>query len=196
MIERSSGPGKLYYSAYLRYYLPAAQLQPLNRGLIVQRQYAVADNPDKIATEGKINELITVKLTLIVPHDVYYLILEDFIPAGCEVVDTSLRTTRQLQPELKGFTKDQILLDQKLFQARDDGRDRWLWGWPWATHTEIRDNKVVLFANALTRGTYEYTYQVRCTTPGLFQVMPAIAYEMYQPDRFGRSEGLTFRIAP
>ncbi|MHB1357829.1 MAG: alpha-2-macroglobulin family protein, partial [Anaerolineae bacterium] len=191
VIERSQGPGKLYYSAYLRYYLPAAKLQALNRGLIVQRQYTMADKPGEIATKGKINDLITIKLTLIVPHDVYYLILEDFIPAGCEVVDTSLRTTRQLQQDQYGFTVDEVP-----FQTGYAGLDRWIWGWPWATHTEIRDNKVVLFANALTRGTYEYTYQVRCTTPGLFQVMPAIAYEMYQPDRFGRSEGFTFNIAP
>jgi len=53
---------------------------------------------------------------------------------------------------------------------------------------------VALFADYLQRGTYEYTYQVRCTTPGQFQVMPAVAYEMYAADVFGRTAGGTFTI--
>ena len=63
------------------------------------------------------------------------------------------------------------------------GAMSWYGGWP--THTELHDEKTVLFADHLARGTYEYTYRVRCTTPGEFRVVPASAYEMYMPDVFG-----------
>ena len=53
---------------------------------------------------------------------------------------------------------------------------------------------MALFADWLARGTYEYTYQVRCTTPGEFKVMPAVGYEMYAADVFGRSAGGMFSI--
>ncbi|MCE5258156.1 MAG: Ig-like domain-containing protein [Chloroflexi bacterium] len=188
VLEKSAGAGALYYNAYMKYYLPAAELQPLNRGLVVQRQYWAESAPGVDITTGSINQIITVKLTLIVPHDVYYVYLEDPIPAGAEIVDTSLHTTRQIEdPYYEKIGGE---------EAPADTLDRWIWGWSWATHTELRDNKVVLFAGALARGTYEYTYQLRCTTAGEYQVMPAQAYEMYQPDRFGRTAGMVFTIAP
>ncbi len=68
------------------------------------------------------------------------------------------------------------------------------WYRPWPTHTELRDEKTVLFVDHLPRGTYEYTYHIRCSTPGEFQVMPVNAYEMYEPDIFGRSAGSQFTI--
>jgi len=70
------------------------------------------------------------------------------------------------------------------------------WRWYWATHTELRDEKVALFASFLPRGTYEYTYMLRCTTPGQYVALPATAYEMYFADVFGRSEGARFVIQP
>jgi len=188
ILEKSAGPGALYYDAYLKYYLPASELQPLNRGMIVQRQYWAEETPGVNISSSSINQLITVKLTLIIPHDMYYVYLEDPIPAGTEVVDTSLHTTRQIEASGKFFGVAE--------EAQDYGLDRWIWGWPWASHTEIRDNKVALFAGALSRGTYEYTYQLRCTTAGEYQVMPAQAFAMYQPDRFGRTAGSRFTINP
>ena len=69
--------------------------------------------------------------------------------------------------------------------------------WPqsWPTHAEYRDDKVALFAAELASGTYEYTYTMRCSAPGLYHVLPALAYQMYAPDVMGRSAGAQLRIA-
>ena len=73
--------------------------------------------------------------------------------------------------------------------------DRWPW-WGWTpTQTELRDEKVVLFATELPAGTYQYTYQMRASLPGQFQVLPATAYEMYFPEVWGRSAGEMFTIS-
>jgi len=185
IIERSEGPGRLYYSAFLHYYLPGDQIAAMNRGIIVHREYTLADDPERPITEARVNDVVNVKLTMIAPNDLYYLVLEDPLPAGCEAIDTSLQTTSRLVegPEFG-----------KVPEGEEAASIPWWRGW-WATHSELRDEKVALFASHLPRGTYEYTYSVRCTTPGEYMVMPATAYEMYAADVFGRSAGAGFAVA-
>ena len=80
--------------------------------------------------------------------------------------------------------------------TRTDRRNPWggEYGWWWFSHTELRDEKAVLFATYLPRGTYEYTYLIRASMPGEFRVIPTNAYEMYFPEVFGRSDGGVFNI--
>jgi alpha-2-macroglobulin len=107
--------------------------------------------------------------------------VEDPLPAGMEAVDTSLKTTSQIgqNPALNRTDKYSYF----------DG-----WGWWWFTHSELRDEKVALFATNLPAGTYEYTYQIRAGVDGTFNVLPAHAEEMYFPEVFGRSDGSQFVI--
>lgn len=182
IMDRTEGPGTLYYSAFLRYFLPAETMRPLNRGIIVDRQYYLADDAEESVTGASVNDILVVRLTLIAPNDLHYLVVEDPLPAGCEAIDTSLKTTRSLVEE------------PSLERERAPWELAWMWRQYWPSHTELRDEKVALFADFLPRGTYEYVYSVRCTTPGKFKVMPAMAYEMYAADVFGRSAGATFLI--
>jgi hypothetical protein len=170
--------GALYYSAYLEYYLPVGQVQPLNRGIIVMRQYTLDGKPDQEIRAAKVGDIIRVKLTILAPSALHYLVVEDPIPAGAEAVDTSLRTTSQL-------------MDVPKFQQQ--GTDD-VWGWWIFSHTEIRDEKVALFATRVPAGTYEYTYLLRASVPGQFLVMPSVAYQMYFPETFGRSAGDSFTV--
>jgi len=133
-----------------------------------------------------VNDTVVVTLTLIAPHDLYHLVLEDPLPAGCEAVDTSLLTASQAAqgPE---------------FGRKEGGptvgsSPPWMWYWP--SHVELHDERVSLFASHLSAGTYEYSYSLRCTTPGEYKVMPATAYEMYFADVFGRSDGARFTVSP
>jgi len=115
---------------------------------------------------------------LIAPQDLHYLVVEDPLPAGCEGLDTSLKTTSGAyeQPELD----------------RQDSKVPYWW---YFTHSELRDEKVALFATYLGRGTYEYTYLMRASVPGHFLTMPTYAYEMYFPEVFGRGDGGTFTVS-
>jgi uncharacterized protein YfaS (alpha-2-macroglobulin family) len=177
--------GRLYYSAYLRYLLPIDQIQPLDRGIIVYRQYLAEGKSANTISSASVNDLVTVKLTLIAPRDLYYLVSEDPFPAGCEAVDPTLATTRRMD-------------DASLELEPQGAGEEWAWSWYryWPTHTELRDEKLALFATHLPRGTYEYTYQLRCTTAGDYLVIPAQAYEMYEADVFGRTGGMTFTVEP
>ncbi len=184
---QDAGTGRLYYSMYLRYFKPVEEVTALNRGIIVSRQYRLADcgegeAPCPATSQAQVGDVIQVKLTLIAPNDLHYVVVEDPFPAGAEGVDQSLKTTTIVgeTPEL----------------TRTDRRDPWGggYGWWWFSHTELRDEKAVLFATYLPRGTYEYTYLIRASLPGEYRVVPTHAYEMYFPEVFGRSDGGLFTI--
>lgn len=186
VIERQPGPGRLYYTAQLRYYLPAEQVQAADHGIVLERSFAPFESPQTFVEEAQVGDLIQVRLTLNAPTDLYYVVVESPLPAGFEGVDVSLKTT-----SVVGSAP--TLVNQSIEEETGWFR-RYGWGW-WAfSHTEMRDEKVTLFATYLPRGTYEYTYLMRAGVAGEFRVMPAVAYQMYFPDVFGRSAGGVFIV--
>ncbi len=181
-----SGEGQLYYTASLRYFVPTEDVQALDRGVIVSREYGLVDAPGTAVTQAAIGDVIRVKLTIVAPTDLYYVTVEDPLPAGCEAVDVTLNTTSVV---------GEAPMVQNLSAQEEDAWTRWYgWGWWWFSHTEMRDEKVTLFSTYLPRGTYEYTYVMRASVPGTYHVMPAMAYEMYYPEVFGRSDGGQFVV--
>jgi uncharacterized protein YfaS (alpha-2-macroglobulin family) len=136
-------------------------------------------------TEAQVGDVIQVHLSIIAPHDLYYVVVEDMLPAGAEAIDTSLETTS--------------LLDSSPALRRQVDRggywyDFYWWWWHWYSRSELRDEKVVLFADYLHAGSYEYTYTFRAVLPGEYQVIPTFANEFYFPEVFGRGDGELFTI--
>jgi len=180
-----TGGGQLYYTAHLTTYLPVSALEARDRGVVVAREYSIIDpQTGKVVdaapgSASQVGDTVQVKLTIIAPHDLHYLVLESPLPAGAEAIDPSLATTSQVYegPQLSG----------------DEDRPWWFWTWT-PTYSELRDEKVVLFATRLAAGSYEYTYQMRASLPGQFQTLPVTAYEMYFPEVWGRSAGELFEI--
>jgi len=181
-----TGAGQLYYTAHLRYFLPAAEVEAAERGIVVARRYERMDG----SQDGPVmvGDLIQVKLTVVAPTDLYYVIVEDPLPAGCEAVDMGLKTSSVVgeAPSLRALTAEE----------EDYWYRRYGWGWWWFSHAEMRDEKVALFASYLPRGAYEYSYIMRASIPGTFNVIPTTASEMYFPEVWGRSDGEQFVIQP
>jgi uncharacterized protein YfaS (alpha-2-macroglobulin family) len=184
-LERGVGPGKLYYSAYLRTYLPVEELEPLSRGVTVSRQYRLADCGETDATDcppitaARVGDVLNVTVDIVVPAALHYLIVEDPLPAGLEALDTSLRTTSV------------TAAGPEMAQQDDAARPAWWWT---PTDVELRDEKTAMFATELEPGSYRFTYQVRATLPGEFLTLPPTAYQMYFPEVWGRGAGSTFRV--
>ncbi len=183
-IARGEGPGRLYYTVHLRGYLPVEEVQALNRGVVVGRVYERADceKDCRPVTEARVGDLLRVRLTIIAPTDLNYVVVEDPFPAGTDPVDRSLLTTSVVgeRPEL-------VRTDREW--------RRWGWGWWWFADTDLRDEKLVLFATELPRGTYEYTYLLQVGLAGEYRVLPPTAYEMYFPEVMGRGDGVVFTVA-
>ena len=194
-IARSSAeaPGRLYYTMRLRYFPPAGVVEAANYGVSVSREYLSAeDDADQAIADADLGDLVKVRLTVVAPTDLHYVVVEDFLPAGLEPVDTSLKTTS-------------LEIQQMLQQEQQEERASWRRGlhsgwwsglYSYFTHVDMRDNRVVLFATYLPRGVHEYTYFLQATTAGQYRVMPAKTYEMYFPEVWGSTDGGTFTVNP
>ena len=182
IIERGAGSGTLYYDAYLRVYLPVPEIEPENRGIIVERRYSLLSDPTgRLITEAQVGDLVQVHLTIIAPNDLHYVVIEDPIPAGSDAVNPNLTTSQQIG------TQPGLVQNDPLSQG---------WGWWWFSNIEFRDEKVVLNATYLPAGTYEYVYTIRPGLAGVYNVIPATGVEFYFPEVYGRSAGSTFTITP
>jgi uncharacterized protein YfaS (alpha-2-macroglobulin family) len=182
-IARDSGKGSLYYTAHLNVALPVDQLGPIDRGISVSREYHyIEQNQDTgsvlSADQG---DLLVARLTIVVPNDVHYLVIDDPLPAGMEAVDPSFETNPDITaPEHLDF----------------EGIWKNGWGWWYFDHVEFRDEKIVISADFLPAGTYVYTYVVRASTPGIYNVIPPIAQEFYFPEVYGRGAGYQVVVNP
>jgi len=172
----------MYYTVRMRSYQDAAAVQPLDQGLALEREYSAVDTATfsptgELITQAQLGDVVQVRLTLNVPENMQYFVLEDMLPAGLEALDTSLKT-------VSSAAQDPAL--------RPTGTERPDW-W-YFTQTQIRDNRVAIFATDLPKGTYHYTYLARASSLGTFQTLPATAYPMYTPEVFGRSAGTRFVV--
>lgn len=172
-----TGLGQLYYTAHLRYYLPVADVEALDRGITLIREYFPVTRPATDPHTAQVGDIVRVKLTLIASTNLHYVLVESPLPAGYEALDTSLKTTGMIGSD--GLSRANLLRG---------------YGWWRFNHTELRDEKVALFSTYLPRGVYEYTYLMRASLPGVYNTLPAMASQMYFPEVFGRSAGDVFTV--
>ncbi len=186
-IAKGDGAGHLYYTAHLKTYQPVPAIKAADRGIVIQRRYVKASCNDGVkcpaVTDAKVGDVLRVELTIIAPNDLHYLQVEDPLPAGGEAIDTTLATASQLDegPSLK--------------QNIEPGARRWWWYWGWWSRSEMRDDRVALFATFLSKGAYTYSYTMRIISAGKFNVIPAFASLQYFPEVFGRSDGALLTVA-
>jgi uncharacterized protein YfaS (alpha-2-macroglobulin family) len=179
VFTRSEGTGNLYYSAYLSAELPVESIEPLDQGVSLSRQYFAVEDAKTPVTEIQRGELVRVRLTVVIPAAVHYIVVDDPLPAGLEAVDATV------------LTDTAVPASYTLNDYEERG-----WGWWYFTHTELRDEKVVLSADYLPAGTYVFTYLARASTAGTFKVIPPTASEFYFPDVGGRGAGSIFEVKP
>ena len=179
IINRSEGSGTLYYKSHLQVYRPAEEIQPFGHGLSLSRVYASLADPGevKFTRGGEVGELIQVQLTLVLESDSYYLMVEDKIPAGAEILDTRLKTSRQ---------------DLEEYQAAAPFKNGW--GWWYFNAPLVFDDRVSWAANFLPAGTYQLTYTISLAHPGEYQVLPAQAWQVYFPEVQAISAGEKFIV--
>jgi hypothetical protein len=189
IIQRDSGTGRLYYTAALRAYLPVEAVSAVDRGLTISRRYAPSGAEcTQVECAGvdsaQAGEQISVRLTLALPNDAYHLVVEDYIPAGSEILDTSLKTSQQGKAEEMA----------PLYETEHPFGSGW--GWWLFNAAQIYDDHIAWTAEYLPAGTYELTYTLSILQLGEYHVLPARAWQFYFPEVQGNSAGGTFTINP
>ncbi|MCP4307479.1 MAG: hypothetical protein GY788_21920 [bacterium] len=174
LVVSKGGDGRLYYRMGLRYAPEDLDLDPLDRGFVVQRTYEAIDDPDDVTRDAdgtwhiKPGAEVRVRLTMVADSRRTHVALVDPMPAGFEALNPSLAVTGPI-PQDEGESVSSS------------------WWWQWYEHQNLRDDRAEAFASLLWAGTYDYTYVARATTPGTFIVPPTKAEEIYAPETFGRS---------
>jgi uncharacterized protein YfaS (alpha-2-macroglobulin family) len=167
--------GKIYYDMSLKYYLPATELPPRDEGLTINRGiYALTDiASEKPLKKAVVGDVVREHIEVTVPVTRRNVLIEDFIPAGMEIVDTSLATE-----------------DKTLVGVAKEVKSSWIW----PTHKELRDDRYVLVIDELSPGSYQFDYFLRALVPGTYTYLPAHASEVYNPENFGRTSAGYFTI--
>jgi uncharacterized protein YfaS (alpha-2-macroglobulin family) len=186
LIQRQAGLGRLYYSAYLNVNRPVETVSPLDQGINISRGVypalkACAQADCTALQSAAVGDSVSVRLTLVVPQDAYNLVVEDYIPAGAEILDTSLKSS-------------QIGANQPEYDpARPFSGG---WGWWFFYSPQIFDDHIAWAASYLPAGTYTLTYNLVMLQAGEYRVLPAHAWLFYFPDVQGISAGTIFEIKP
>lgn len=189
VLSRTAGNGSLFYRAFLQVDRPVEEAVPLNRGVSVAREYFMYAEDCKMPDCTPVSSVsmsaadtqVLARVTITLPHEMYYLVVEDNIPAGMEVVDLSLKTTQQ------GSNEDLYAFNSPFARG---------WGWWWFYGPRIYDERVHWSAQYLPAGTYELTYRMIPVTAGEFRTLPARAWDFYFPEVQGSSTGTIFSVTP
>jgi alpha-2-macroglobulin len=183
LIQREGGPGRLYYTAHLTVNRPVEDIPPLDQGLTISRTYTEGApcgvGGCEPVREAKAGDLVKVRLSLSLSETAYYLLVEDYIPAGAEVLDVRLVTSQQEIP------------DYDPRRPFDEG-----WGWWFFRDPQVYDDHIAWAVDSLPPGTYELTYTLVILQPGGYRVLPARAWQFYFPELQGNSAGDVFVIEP
>jgi uncharacterized protein YfaS (alpha-2-macroglobulin family) len=177
LILSKLGDGRLYYRLGLRYAPTDLEMDPIDMGFVVLREYEAVDDPQDVTQDEdgvwhiRAGARVRIRLTMVADNRRYHVALVDPLPAGLEIVNPALAVSGSIPQDPNS----------------SDYRYGWWWWWPWYEHQNMRDERAEAFTPLLWDGVYEYTYVARATTPGTFVVPPAKAEEMYSPEVFGRS---------
>jgi len=161
------GTGTLYYDARVTY-APGRKLEASDEGIAVIKRLETPEG--KPLGEIKAGSLVMVTLDIVLPQERRFVVVDDPLPAGFEAVNPRFFTESEER--------------QRELNRREEGdEEKW---WEGLGHVEIRDDRLLLFAESLTAGLHTRRYLARARTPGTFLLPGARASEMYAPEVFGR----------
>ena len=190
LVSKQDGTGKLYYRAALTVDRPVETAPALERGISVSRQFMDCSGTDcqpitSYQMKPDASGRISVRLTVTLPNDAYYLMVQDYIPAGADILDSSLKTSQQGE-------QDQSV--QQQYDPADPFGEGW--GWWYFNRPQIYSDHILWSADYLPAGTYQLSYTIIPSLPGQYRVLPAHAWQAYFPEVQGTSAGAVFEIKP
>ncbi len=177
-VERR-GPGLLYYTAALRYGIPAELAGPRDEGLGVYAE--TRDSDGKLVGDGMLmaGKTYTRRVVVSSSKDRSYVALRAPVPSGAEILDAAFTTTAQGRPP----------------RTEDDTAEYDEWGYDAAEPVRfIMDDEVRCHWDRFPAGRRELVFRFRAVMPGVYPTPPSTAECMYEGEVFGRSAGSLIRI--
>jgi uncharacterized protein YfaS (alpha-2-macroglobulin family) len=166
---RQEGGGRLYYVVSNRVYLPQERIAAAG-GVRISRAYLDAESGLRIQSAMP-GQLVQVRLTVDMPDNGFYVIVEDNLPGGLEALNEALNTT----------SHEASAYDEPYYYWQEYGYN----------YKEVRGERVSFFVTEMDAGRRTFTYVARATRAGEFIVLPTEVYEM---TTWGRSASSRFTV--
>lgn len=187
------GMGRLYYSTRLSYAPTGEANQPVNAGIELRREYSVERDGKWVKLDSPFTirrgELVLVDLYLSLPTARTYVVVDDPVPGGLEPVNRDLATSSVVDAEKGEYERSG---NSWFFKFNDwVGYEATRWSF---YHQELRHDSVRFYADYLSPGNYHLSYTAQAVAEGEFNLLPAKAEEMYDPDIFGKTASEMLKV--
>jgi len=175
---RPQGPGPwLSLTARYRSDIPLSQWEARNNGFVVNREFQIVEDDRIVKRVGATGTLelatgtvMEEHITLSNPEDRHYVALRVPLAAGCEPLNPNLDTSGAEAVSLGSLTRP-------------------------PTYARYLDDEVVYYYEELPAGTYHFYFRERAVISGTFQLPPALARALYEPETEGNSSGAQMKIS-
>jgi alpha-2-macroglobulin len=183
LVFEQRGQGTLYYDVRLSYVPSALPTSNLDRGFFVHKtlervsasdlERGLVPAPERDTRTFAAGDLVLAEVAVVTASPRRFVVVEDPLPAGFEAIDAELATTAAW---LRG-PLDAACPDGNPECARSRAPEA----------TELRDDRVLFFVDAMPTGIARYRYLARASSPGRFVLPATRAQQMYVPETFGRT---------
>ena len=169
----------LYYFAGLKYYPENDKISPMEEGTLITHGYHSLEDSSALQPLSRIQsgKLYRGVVTIIVPKDLYYVSVEENLPAGMRALS--------LNPAIANI----YWKYQKEEKAKAEGvswLDSPLWNFD---NAAIADDKITFFAEKLPAGVYNIDYLAQSGASGSYNYLPAVIKQMFNPSIYARTSG-------
>jgi uncharacterized protein YfaS (alpha-2-macroglobulin family) len=180
-VERE-GRGRLFYTARLRYGIPAELARPRDEGLGVFAE--TFDAEGKAVRDGRLlpGKTYTRRVVVSSSRSRTFLALRVPVPSGAEILDAALVTSATEAPPPEGQDREGENREVSAYM----GRFRPL--------EFIMDDEVRFIWEYFPQGKEAIEFRFRAVMPGVYPTPPAQAECMYEEEVFGRGPGELVRI--
>lgn len=170
----AEGGGTLYYTAALRYSLPAEVIFPRDEGIGIHTEYFDTEGNSVGLTELVAGKTYRVEVYVSTTRLRNFLAVRVPIPSGAEILDASFGTTPSY-----GEYADRFETPAGHYRNYT---------------STIYDNEVRFFWDTFPQGRQRADFLIRTTSAGVYPTPPASGECMYEPEIFGRTGGKLFII--
>jgi uncharacterized protein YfaS (alpha-2-macroglobulin family) len=132
----------------------------------VRRAYRLPGSEEP-ATDFEPGDLVEVEISLDVPEESWYVVIEDPLPGGFEGVGEG----RQAGSDVDGLPEEVALGEGTLVPDSMD----------------VGAGRATFFFEQMPAGPQSFVYLARAATRGSFAALPVTVYPMYDPEAWSRS---------
>jgi hypothetical protein len=172
-----NGTGNIYYTASLRYAIPSELQSFRDEGIgVFMTLHDIGTGEEINGGALKSGRTYRARVRVSSTRDRTFVALRVPIPSGGEILDAAFVTTATFE-DMGGAGGD------------DDERMG-----SWVSHQHILDNEVQYFWDRFHKGETTVSFLFRTARRGVYPTPPAQAECMYEPEIFGRSQGIIYTI--